>query len=182
MGDYIEERSGVPWPTLTQSWVAAAFLIWYDNTWLNRCVIFPSCYLLRWCSVIFPTCLCSSQPQLLGSFFVLQEIVGDCSGPWPFSKLCRKGFWLIIHRNNFLSQVAVPPIWNPLLFCMSCSLAYDIEEKLQSSGCCPHPHSVDPSDCIGQRTDVHLPLDSFLDLWPFLMWVACYHFFKYLCY
>lgn len=151
MGDYIEERSGVSWPTLTRSWVAAAFLIWSDNTWLNCCVIFPGCYFLRWCSVIFPTCLCSFQPQLLGSFFVLHEIVGGCSGPWPFSKLCRKGFWLIVGRNNFLSQVAVTPIWNPLLFCMSCSQAYDIEEKLQSSGCCPHPH----------RIDVHFPLDFF---------------------
>lgn len=117
MGDYIEERNGVPWPTLTWGWIAAAFQIWSDNTWLNCCIICPGCYLLRWCSVIFPKCLYSSELQLLRSFFFfLLEIVGFCSGPWPFPRTGRKGFWLITYRNHFLFQVAVPPIWNPFLF------------------------------------------------------------------
>lgn len=159
MGDYIEERNGVPWPTLTQSWVAAAFLIWSDNTWLNWCIICPSCYFSRWHPVIFPTCLCSSQAQLLRTFFLLWGIVDKCSGPWPFPRLYTKGFWLIEGRNYFLSQVAVPPTLKPLLFQLVWS-SRQSWEKPNSSGCCPHPGSRDPSNCISKKVGVRLPLDS----------------------
>lgn len=128
MGEHIEERNGVSWPTLTHSWGAAVFLISSDNICLSWCFIFPRCYFWRSHSVIFPACLCSHQPSAAQGIFVLGKIVDDCAGPWPFPKLCRKGFWRRVGRSDFLSQAAVLPIWEPLLS-MNCSGVWDREVR-----------------------------------------------------
>lgn len=107
------------------------------------------------------------QTSVAQVIFFSVEIVGVCSGPWSFPSIGRKGFWLIICRNHFLSQVAVPPIWNPILF------LHELLPSLGQRGKAAELRLLSLFSqnrslyCMCRRTDLRRLLDSLCLFYPF---------------
>lgn len=100
------------------------------------------------------------QTSVAQVIFFLLEMVGFCSALWSFHRIGRKGFWLITCRSHFLSQVAVPSIWNSVLFLHELLSSLGQRGKAAELWLLSLLSQNRSLYCMGRRTDACLLLDS----------------------